>query len=465
MNLNPFKRKKLTQDAQYCSSGYYGSQTSQGVNQPVGLTPGAGAKATNFQLGVQPSYPELEAMYFGGSDIASMVVDAMIDEALRFWRKWEHPDPAVVQKIEEAEKQFEIKDVLRKALIDDRLYGGSVIIPIFKATESPEELKKPINLNTIKKDSISLFRHLDRWTVYKVVADLYNPLATDFLRPSYVTLAYGGEPIHLSRMVRLDGKYVPIRIYQRNQWWGKSELLDVYQLIVYLTTVEGVLSDLSTKATFDVLKYAGLKKSVSDPQGKKNLAARMEALNYYKSFSKAIAIDSEDDYQHFETDLRYYVAAAEWFVKRISGITGIPVTRLLGEQPKGMNASGKADNDEKNFIAAVERYREEKITKSLESVDKFFLRNLFGEEFEAINKDLKWSWDVPKFVDETETSTLKNEQMDRIVIALEQGMIDINTAKRILSEEKIFPVLDKTEHQPDTDKEATIEEKTSGAWK
>ena len=108
------------------------SQRSQLENNAFGLSPNNGVNAGNFSLGRAPEYTELEAMYNGGSDLAVKIVNTPVNEALRYWRKFKHPDPAVIERIEAAENLMDLKIVIRNALYDARLYGGSVVFPIFR---------------------------------------------------------------------------------------------------------------------------------------------------------------------------------------------------------------------------------------------------------------------------------------------------------------------------------------------
>lgn len=441
-------------------------QRAQVVNPAFNVLAENGISAGNFRAGLQISYTELENMYNGGSDLATTIIDLPVTESLRFWRQFTHPDPNVVYKIEEAEKYYNIKEVVANALKNERLYGGSVVIPIFNDEPAPEELREPQNFDDIKEGSIASFRHLDRWSIYKVISDLFNPLATNFLAPNYMILAYGGQPIHMSRLVTLKGEYVPIRLYQSNNWWGKSILQDLYQLLLSVATIERVVCDLSKKATFDVIKYDGLKKVVSDPTGMINLQSKMAAINFFQSTFKTTVIDANDDYIHFENNFKGYKEILDYLIKRVSGRSGIPITKLLGEQQKGMNSSGNAENDEKNFIATVEIYQTNKIEPVLNGIDEFMLRSLFGDQYQSIIKDLEWEFVKPKFEDEVQESEQKTQSLDRILAALEAKLISSSQAKKELIAEEIFNDLAaSTEEKPQhIEEESKSEVVNKGNW-
>lgn len=442
------------------------TQRAQLVNPAFNLNEANGISAGNFKRGLQVDFTELENMYNGGSDLATTIVDLPVTEALRFWRKFEHPNPAVVKRIEDAEERFSIKEVVSNALKNERLYGGAVIIPIFNDEPAPELLREPQNFNDIKQNSIESFRHLDRWSIYKVISDLFNPLATNFLAPNYMILAYGGQPIHMSRLVTLQGEYVPIRLYQSNNWWGKSVLQDLYQLLLSVATVERVIADLSKKATFDVIKYDGLKKVVSDPQGMVNLQQKMTAINYFQSTFRSTVIDANDDYVHFENTFKGYTEALGHYMGRIAGRSGIPITKLLGEQPKGLNSAGNADNDEKNFSSTIEIYQTNKVKPVLDNVDEFMLRSLFGDEYVTIAKDLSWDFVQPKLIDDEQESKVKTENLDRIVVALESKLITPKQAKIEIITQEIFSDATTAEErkQPELTEETDKNPENVGNW-
>lgn len=419
------------------------SQRSQLTNSSFGLSPTAGVNAGEFTLGLSPTYTEFEAMYNGGSDLAVKIVNTPVNEALHYWRKFEHPNPSVIERLEAAEQLMDVKTVVRNALYDSRLYGGSVIFPIFREEPSVDELIKPIDLSSIEQDSISSFRHLDRWSVYKIIEQLYDPLKPDFFAPKYLVIAYGGQPIDLSRVVKIEGEYLPIRLNMNNNWWNKSCLTDVYQLLLQCATIERVMSELSKKATFDVLGLSGLKASVSDPQGQANLQSRMESLNYYQSYYRATVIDAEDRYEHHSSGLEGYTNALEIFYKRLSGSTGIPLSKLVAESDGGSlngKSQGAASSDDANFASMIEIYQDGTIRPMLEKFDAFFLRNEFGKDYDEIVKDLSWEFVKPQFENVETESLVKSQALERIQAGVAMGILTVDQAKKECLSSEIFSI-------------------------
>ena len=312
-------------------------------------------------------------------------------------------------------------------------------------------------MESIEQDSISSFRHLDRWSVYKIIDQLYDPLKPDFFAPKYLVIAYGGQPIDLSRVVKVEGDYLPIRLYMNNNWWQKSALTDTYQLLLQCATIERVMAELSKKATFGVLKLSGLKTSVSDPQGMVNLQKRMESLNYFQSYYRATVIDGEDEYEQHDTSMAGYSEMLSTFYKRIAGSTNIPLSKLVAESEGGSlngKSEGAAKSDDDNFSSMIEIFQENTIRPMLDELDGFFLRNEFGEEYNEIIKELSWDFVKPKFEDVTTESNVKSKALERIQAGLTLGLIDLEQAKKECLLSEVFAI----EHMAPEDNKEQQEE-------
>jgi len=400
---------------------------------------GIGSNVGTFTNGYQPDQNQLRGMYNGGSDIAATIVNIPVDESLMYWRKFTHPDQKVIDEIEKAESYYNVRDVLRKALIDERLFGGSVIMPILKSSTDGNDLITPIDFDSeVKEGDLLSLRHFDRWTVNKIVTNVYNPASEDFLSPDYMIMSYGGYPINLSRLIIFNGKYTPIYDYQQNAFWGKSILSDCYGLLLKIATIEESAVNASKKASYNVLKIQGLRNYAQSSQGMEAVYNKLRSINLFQNTSNCTLLDSEDDYLNFKVDLDNYVDLLMYYIKRVSGFCGIPVTKLLGDQAKGLNSSGNADNDQKNYTNTIINMRENIIRNKLNSIDNFMLRSIFGKEYTNIVKDLYWDFDIPKFSDNIEKNTMYDSELNRIIIAKTNGLITEEEAREELVNSDIF---------------------------
>jgi phage-related protein (TIGR01555 family) len=91
---------------------------------------------------------------------------------------------------------------------------------------------------------------------------------------------------------------------------------------------------------------------MSAPGGEAGVIRRMEIMNMSKSVLNAILIDSEEDYTRDNASLAGIPEIIDRFMLMVTGSTGIPVTRLFGRSPGGLNAT--VENDLRNYYDLVE---------------------------------------------------------------------------------------------------------------
>lgn len=414
------------------TSSYVDLTRTQSRNASVGY----------FKLsGLDVQKEELEAMFSGGSSFAGRVVTSVVDDALMYWREFKHPDENVVHIIQEAEEKQKVKKIIREAIVNARLYGGSFIIPITKSTEHKQKLQNPLNYDTIEQDSIIQYRILDRYRVYKVELQTMDPLRSDYMNPSIVTIAEGSYPMNVNRMIKIDGSYTPDILYQKNSFWHYSSLLEVYEILSNIAKIENEMMATSRKANYDVVKVGRFKTLAADEQGQQILSLYADRLAKNQSAFNVTFLDAEDNYEKFSADFTPYLLSLEHQIKVLSGITGIPMTKLMGEQQKGMNSSGNAQNDEINYTNQVKQFQENILKHVLEDFDEFFLRDLFGgKEYERIRKELIWEFPKPKFEDEETDALIKEKKSNMYITLATTGLISPEEAREMLIKDNILDI-------------------------
>ena len=165
--------------------------------------------------------------------------------------------------------------------------------------------------------------------------------------------------IHYTRVLEFKNDPVPVGKYnglsQDIRYWGISSLQKINEAVRDLGGITQSIVNILYDFTFGVYKMEGLAQLISsDPTGEttSKLVTRLNAINTSKSIINAAILDKEEDYEKQYTTLAGLPEMVDRFMLQLSGSTGIPVTRLYGRSPAGLNATGESDT--RQFFDLIE---------------------------------------------------------------------------------------------------------------
>lgn len=313
---------------------------------------------SHYSFGTYLTDPELEQLYLGDG-IATRVVDIVADDMTREWvtvksaRDESDDDSAsvntAIDKINQTLESLNAESVFNEALKWKRLYGGSIIIV---GALDGSELDKPLNVNRVS--SVDYLTVVDRSDVdiFQSTFEL-DPSKPNFGEPIqlYVYLQMGSfrypKLIHASRCIILKGKRIPkgmqssITLEQR--FWGISVLQSAYESIRDFSTALDGVTNVLQEFIIGKFKMAGLADKLAS--GKESeIMTRMEIISASKSVIQSVLLDAElEDYIRETANLSGIPDTLDRYMMRVSSTTGIPVTKLFGRSPAGLNATGESD--------------------------------------------------------------------------------------------------------------------------
>jgi phage-related protein (TIGR01555 family) len=101
-------------------------------------------------------------------------------------------------------------------------------------------------------------------------------------------------------------------------------------------------ASLIDRAAVDVVKLKDLMSQVGTTEGEDRIKARLAAAQMGKSNYRALILDMEDDWQQMQLTWAGIPDVMMAFLNVVAGAADIPVTRLLGQSPKGCSRPGTA---------------------------------------------------------------------------------------------------------------------------
>jgi phage-related protein (TIGR01555 family) len=317
--------------------------------------------------------PEELIYAYRGDWIARKVVDVPAFDMVRAGRNWQAEDDQI-ERIEAQERRLQIRAKLLKALKWARLFGGSAMVLGVRQGLPEEEL----NLEAVGTGALQFVHVVGANEL--TAGDLdRDPLSAFFGEPTYYEMrsASGAQVrIHPSRVIRFIGAEAPEFQGGVMSGWGDSVLLAVDDALRNAGLAASGIASLVTEAKIDVFKIKGLTQNVTQADYRTKMLARFGLANQAKSLQNALIMDSEEEWEQKQISFAQLPELLQTYLQVAAGAADIPATRLLGQSPAGMNATGESDI--RNYYDRLSGEQEMHLRPALEKLDEVMIRSALG---------------------------------------------------------------------------------------
>lgn len=327
---------------------------------------------------------ELDNAY-RGAWLPRKIVDIPAMDAIRNWRSWV-ADADQITAIEEVERRLGFRRKILKAKKAARLYGGAAVY-IGTGDRDPSQ---PLRLDAIRRGGL---RYLHVMTRKRLIPDAVDedPFSETFGLPRmYEFYGPGGSPlrIHASRLVVLTGNDTLDDLQEEAilLGWGDSVLLPLLDTIKQADGTAANTAGLVFEALVDVLKIPGFTQGMGDDEYRRLLLERLRLASIAKGNSRILALDAEEEYDRKQINFSGLVEVLMAMLQLVSGGGDIPLTRLLGQSPGGLNASGESDL--KNYYDRVRSIQELELRPAMVNLDEALIRSALGTR----PPEIHYSW-------------------------------------------------------------------------
>jgi len=266
--------------------------------------------------------------------------------------------PGDIDKVQGAYYSLGLWRKLEEAIKWSRLFGGACLF-IMVAEQDPETELRP---ETVGPGQFLGVRVFDRWQLEPVGNErvVGGPRDGEFMfysvtaGPDTANSGIIGEKIHYTRLVRFIGDDLPAWERPTVNYWGASVLEKFYDRIKAFDEVTMHTASLISKAHLRRLGIPNLRNILGGQENQAlqdGLYRMMEQMRLLQSNQGITLTDAEDQYQ---ADSYTYSGLSDIhmvFIQQIAGAIGIPLIRLLGQTPGGLNTSG--DGEWRNYYDQI----------------------------------------------------------------------------------------------------------------
>lgn len=350
-------------------------------------------------------------------------------------KKWFTPAGAVspehISELDKAMRVTQLKEKINTGLKWGRLYGGAAGLILIRGQENM--LETPLDLEMVMPGAFAGLYILDRWCGVTPGAGLVNDMSdSDFGLPEYYTIN-GGEGriaarVHHSRIIRFTGRDLPYLERIAEMHWGESEVEALYSDVVKHDNVSSNMAALTFRANVDTMEVQNLDQlfSVTSGEMQRRFWDTMQAQSVMKSNFGMQLVNKGDQIHNTQYSFTGLQEVYDSMCLDLSGASHIPVTKLFGRSPAGMNATGESDLQ--NYYDYVDTLRESKLKPILYKLLPVLAMSAWGHIPDGLDIVFPSLWTPTA----KEVSEIGKTKADTIIAAFQAGLLGADAAQKEL---------------------------------
>lgn len=376
-----------------------------------------------------------------------------------------------MKQMEDAVKRYRLREVLKDAMEHDGFFGrGMVFIDVKtpsgeRSSDNDAELSKllPVDKAKIGKGSLLAFRAVEPVWTYPGHYQSTNPLAANYYRPNswYVM----GRTVHASRVLTIISRPVPDMLKPVYNFGGipLTQLLDPYVNNWYRT--RDSVSDTVHSFSTSILKTDMSTALSGHPD--RSIYDRAELFNNTRDNRGLMMLDMEnEELLQVNTPLSSLDALQAQSQEHMASISGIPLVKLLGTQPAGLNAS--SDGEIRVFYDTISASQQD----NLRPLIKRALDIIQLSEFGQIDPGIEFEFYPLYQMDEVQQATIRKAEADTDAVYIQAGVLDPSEVRKRIAGDSGSPyqgldpddLPEQADMQIDQDEDEAAFGQDSGQW-
>lgn len=381
---------------------------------------------------------------YRSSWIVRKIVDVFPSDMVKNWIKFNSSlDPEKISKINSVIRKTKTKEKIKEGLRWARLYGGAAGLILI---DGDEDLSEPLDYDAIMLDDYKGLLIFDRWNGIYPDIELEDDISDEeYGYPKYYSislseansnlmLSYNKQDlvkVHHSRIVRFNGRDLPLWERQAEMFWGESEIEIVFEELKKRDNTSANIASLIFLANIRVLKMNDLGQllGASTQKAQENLYKVLQAQNQLMSNMGIYVMDKDDDFGSEQYNFGGLNDIYESFMLDIAGACEMPVTKLFGREPAGFNSTGESD------LTQYYDTLEEKQETYLQPIIDKLLPIIFMSTLGAIPEDLDWEFNPCMNVNSKDLADLAQSMASPIFEAFNAGLITKEIALKELKQQ------------------------------
>ncbi len=318
------------------------------------------------------------------------IVDIPALDSCRNWRAWQAKN-GQIELIEGEEKRLNVRGKVLEARKKARLFGGAALY-----IDLGDDASQPLRIESVKKQGVRFLTVLTPRQLQPGEIET-DPLSPLYGRPKDYSIVAGTTrhtTVHPSRLVIFYGNELPDNDLTSGATfaWGDSVLVSVMDSVKHADSTSANIASLIFEANVDVITMEGLMAYVGTPDGERKVTDRYRIAATGKSINRMLILDGKEKYERKAASFANLHELMDRFFQNVSGAADIPMTRLFGMSPGGLNASGESDL--RNYYDRVTSSQTLEMQPAMANLDECLIRSATGKRDPDIHYDWNPLWQM-----------------------------------------------------------------------
>lgn len=392
-------------------------------------------EGTQYQLQrLTRDYATLNALY-RESWIVRRIIDIIPADMLKNWITITSDiKPELLKRFDVELRKTQLRPKLQLGLQWARLYGGAIGVMLIKG--QGDDLSTPLDLEQMVPGDFKGLLIFDRWNGVspsgELVSDIDDP---EYGLPKYYSVSDPSNgvlvKIHHSRCIRFVGNPLPFWEQLAEIYWGASVIESVFDELRKRDNVSWNIAQLTFMANLRVLKMSDLGQMLAstDQNSQKELYQTLSAQNMLMSNMGIQVMDAADGLETHQYTFGGLADCYEQFIMDIAGAAEIPVTKLFGRSPSGMNATGESDLQ--NYYEMIATRQGAELRPILNKLLPVLCMSILG----SVPDDIDFDFNPVAEPTDKERTELAKSGTDIVVAAINAGLVSPRTGLKELKQQ------------------------------
>jgi phage-related protein (TIGR01555 family) len=374
---------------------------------------------------------DLDALYLN-SWLCRKVVNVVASEATRMgWDIGLGDDTKKARRQSDdliaAGERLRLRKHVRQAAQLARHHGGAVLIML--VDDGVQDFAQPVNLRRLKR--IKGLYALDRWRIWPAPgwSGIGTPEHYEFNTNADADLGRLGlegtqtVKIHSSRVMRFEGEEVPWRWKSHFNWWGASVLQPLWEVFSRYETGQNSAASLLHDFDQFIHKIPGLGQMIA-AGNQEAITRRLEVNQMARSVYRGLVLDVNEEASFITRSAAGIADVLDRLVQEVTGATSLPHTKLWGESPSGLGATGRSED--RSFAQDVAEYQEDYLQDPLRQFYETLMRCSEGPYSGEPPEDWRIQFRPTFVMTDEETATLRQSVAAADVQYINAGVLKAN---------------------------------------
>lgn len=366
-----------------------------------------------------------------GSWLGGLAVDVVADDMTRAGIEYiTELDPEQSERMDRKAVGSGTWHQINETIKWGRLYGGCIAVALIDG----QDMRTPLRIDTVGPRQYKGLLALDRWMVEPTLEDLVTDFGPNLGMPKYYRVnqaapALRGAAVHHSRvMVRHVGVSLPYQQRLMENLWGLSVLERLYDRMIAFDSASTGAAQLVYKSYLRTLSVAGLRDIVAAGGAPlTGLTSYVDMMRRFQGIEGITVIDAEDKFE-VQTSQAFsgLSDALVQFGQQLSGALQIPLVRLFGQSPAGLNSTGESDL--RMYYDHINQLQMSDLHEGVTTIYKLIARSEGFELPHNFQLGFKSLWQLK----DEEKANIAKTNADTVNAVLEAGVISPQTALKEL---------------------------------